>query len=92
MEMSFSILKTAQDLDEIPKVEAVRAVKHCEWAVDPGKDDCVALEGSFSYYSYSWYMGEPPAMLKGTMPCIPDPGTWVGYRPCWRTASLSTLF
>lgn len=92
MGMSFSILTTAQDLDEIPKAEAVRAVKHCEWTVDPGKDDCVALEGSFSYYSYSWYMGEPPAMLKGTMPCIPDAGTWVGHRPCWRTASLSTLF
>ena len=38
-------------------------MKHCEWAVDPGKDDCVALEGSFSYYSYSWYMGEPSPML-----------------------------
>ena len=74
--VSLSILNTVQDLDEIPKAEAVRAVKHCEWAVDPGKDDCVALEGSFSYYSYSWYMGEPPAMLAGSISSHPILVTW----------------
>ncbi len=59
-----SILTTAQDLDEVPRAEAISAVKHCDWVVDPGKDDCVALEGSFSYYSYSWYSGEAPRCLK----------------------------
>lgn len=49
----------AQDLDEIPKAEAVRALKHCEWEAKPGMDDCVALEGSISYFAYSWVAGEP---------------------------------
>ena len=76
--VSLSTLNTAQDLDEIPKAEAVRAVKHCDWAVDPGKDDCVALEGSFSYYSYSWYMGEPPVMLADSSCFHPILVTWRG--------------
>ncbi|CAL5225162.1 g7943 [Coccomyxa viridis] len=45
------------DLDEIPKAEAVRALKHCEWEAKPGMDDCVALEGSISYFAYSWVAG-----------------------------------
>ena len=49
----------AQDLDEIPKREAVRAIKHCMWEVKPGKHDCAALEGSFFYYAFSWNAGMP---------------------------------
>ena len=50
---------SVQDLDEIPKREAVRAIKHCTWEVKPGKHDCVALEGSFFYYAFSWNAGRP---------------------------------
>ena len=46
-----------QDLDEIPKAEAVQALKHCEWEAKPSMDDCVALEGSLSYFAYSWVAG-----------------------------------
>ena len=52
------VLAPIQDLDEIPKAEAVRALKHCEWEALPGMDDCVALEGSISYFAYSWVAGE----------------------------------
>lgn len=55
------------DVDEIPKPEAVRAIRNCAWKVLPEKDDCAALEGSFFYFSYSWYAGERPnnVSLKG---------------------------
>ncbi|CAK0788020.1 hypothetical protein CVIRNUC_011242 [Coccomyxa viridis] len=46
------------DLDEVPKAEPVRAVKHCVWEPKEGMDECVALEGSYFYFSYSWYAGE----------------------------------
>lgn len=49
---------SVQDLDEIPKPEAVRAMKHCAWEAKPPLHDCVALEGSFFYFSYSWYSGD----------------------------------
>ena len=55
-----------QDLDEIPKREAVRAIKHCAWEVKSGLHDCAALEGSFSYYAFSWNAGMPVLHL---MPC-----------------------
>jgi beta-1,4-mannosyl-glycoprotein beta-1,4-N-acetylglucosaminyltransferase len=45
------------DLDEIPRPAAVQALRKCEWTVQPGAHDCVVLEGSFFYYSYSWYAG-----------------------------------
>ena len=51
-------LAPVQDLDEIPKAEAVRALKYCEWAATPGMDDCVALEGTISYFAYSWVAGQ----------------------------------
>ena len=50
-----------QDLDEVPKAEPVRAVKHCVWEPKEGMDECVALEGSYFYFSYSWYAGEWPS-------------------------------
>ena len=37
----------------------MRALKHCEWEAKPGMDDCAALEGSLSYFAYSWSAGEP---------------------------------
>lgn len=38
----------------------MRALKHCEWKAKPGMDDCVALEGTLSYFAYSWVAGEHP--------------------------------
>jgi beta-1,4-mannosyl-glycoprotein beta-1,4-N-acetylglucosaminyltransferase len=46
------------DVDEIPKPEAIRALRKCSWQVLPGKQDCAAMEGSFHYFSFSWYAGE----------------------------------
>ena len=45
------------DLDEIPRPAAVQALRSCEWRVQPGAHDCAVLEGSFFYYSFSWYAG-----------------------------------
>lgn len=45
------------DLDEIPRPVAVQALRSCEWAQQPGYHDCAVLEGSFFYYSFSWYAG-----------------------------------
>ncbi|CAL5224980.1 g7757 [Coccomyxa viridis] len=56
-EVQIGDLVMSGDLDEIPKAEAVRALKHCEWEPKPGMDDCVALEGSISYFAYSWVAG-----------------------------------
>ena len=34
------------DLDEVPKPEAVAALRRCEWARQPERNNCVALEAS----------------------------------------------
>ena len=54
----------------------MRALKHCEWEALPGMDDCVALEGSMSYFAYSWVAGESPRITydsgarKGNAACF----------------------
>ena len=54
------------DLDEVPKPEAVEALRRCGWARQPGCDNCAALEASMYYYSYSNYAGgiaKPPSVI-----------------------------
>ena len=59
----YSLLRSlTQDLDEVPKAEPVRAIKNCVWEPKEGMDECVALEGSYFYFSYSWYAGGWPFM------------------------------
>lgn len=51
------------DVDEIPRPEAVQALRSCEWELKDGYDDCAVLEGPFFYFSYSWYAGERTGVL-----------------------------
>ena len=55
------------DVDEIPRPEALRALRSCPFR---GRHNCANLDGSFFYYSYSGYAGDWKAGPKASAPCI----------------------
>ncbi len=76
------------DLDEIPRPAAVQALRSCEWVLQPGYHDCAVLEGSFFYYSFSWYAGmhKTPNTTKPLTPLTPATLT----ARCWGAPSSTT--
>ena len=56
-EAQFHDLIISGDVDEIPKAEAVAALRRCEWPKRPDHHNCAAMEGSFFYFSYANYAG-----------------------------------
>ena len=56
------------DIDEIPRPEALRALRSCPFQA---RHNCANLDGAFFYYSYSGYAGDWKAGPKVTsMLCL----------------------
>jgi hypothetical protein len=71
------------DLDEVPKPEAVAALRRCHWGRQAERHNCASLESSMYYFSYANYAGGAAALNMHPVPyaCAPRPA-------CMRSSQL----